>query len=152
VIDLLGAIRNAIAALDSAVTEGGDLSSLVLALDELRSAKAELSMVERSLEAAVVSAMGDRWHTVIEGFGGIKVHGGKDRKKWRHEELWPLALHRARSAPNLTPEKDDDRLLVIVRAAVQPSYWRSTELKHWGIDPDEYCEVTWGRKTVELVR
>lgn len=149
---LIEAIRKDIAALDAEVPKDGELLDLALALAEVRTAKAELDMVERSLQGAVIEAMGDRWEATIEGFGGIKVHGGKKRSKWLHEHLWPLTLQRARGAETLSAEKDDERLLVIVRAAVQPAYWRSAELKRWGVDPDEFCEVTCARKTVELVR
>lgn len=150
---LIESIRKDLAALDTEVSAThSPLAHLAAALSELRTAKAELDMVERSLQSAVIEAMGDHWEATIEGFGGIKVHGGKKRSKWLHEHLWPLTLQRSRGAETLSAEKDDERLLVIVRAAVQPAYWRSTELKRWGVDPDEYCEVTWGRKTVEIVR
>lgn len=149
---LIEAIRKDIAVLDAEVPKDGELLDLALALAEVRTAKAELDMVERDIQGAVVRSMGDRWELTVEGFGGIKVHGGKKRSKWLHDDLWPLTLQRARTAESLAPEKDDERLLLIVRSAVQPAYWRSTELKRWGVDPDEFCEVTWGRKTVEIIR
>jgi hypothetical protein len=149
---LIEAIRKDVAALDGEVPKDAGLLDLALALDELRTAKAELDMVERDLQGAVVRAMGDRWEATIDGFGGIKVHGGKKRSKWRSDELWPLTLRRARSLIDEPPSSEGEQLLSIVRSAVQPAYWRSTELKRWGVDPDEYCEVTWGRKTVELVK
>lgn len=150
---LIESIRKDIVALDSEVSAThSPLSHLAVALDELRTAKAELAVVESSLQAAIVEAMGDHWEATIEGFGGIKVHGGKRRQRWHHDELWTLSLRRARSEASITPGESDDRLLAVVRAAVQPSYWRSTELKRWGVDPDEYCSVSFGAKSVELVR
>lgn len=150
---LIESIRKNIVALDAEVSATlSPLSHLAVALDELRTAKAELAVVESSLQAAIVEAMGDRWEATIEGFGGIKVHGGKRRQRWHHDELWTLSLRRARSEESITPGESDERLLVVVRAAVQPSYWRSTELKRWGADPDEYCSVSFGAKSVELVR
>ena len=151
---LIGIVRKDIAALDTAVSEGGDLVDLALALDELRAARAELDITLAELEAGVVRAMGDRWETSIDGLGGIKVHGGKKRSRWRHDDLFPLALRQARRVGPLpdTAESEAETALRVVRAAVQPAYWRAKVLKGWGLDPDEFCEVSWGRKTVEIVR
>jgi hypothetical protein len=151
---LIGAVRKDIAALDAAVSEGAALADLALALDELRTARAELDTVAADLEAAVVRAMGGRWETSIDGLGGIKVHGGKKRTRWRHDELWPRGLTQARRLGPLpgTNETEAETTLRVIRDAVQPQYWRAKVLKGWGIDPDEFCEVSWGRKTVEIVR
>lgn len=151
---LIGIVRKDIAALDSTVSEGGDLADLGLALDELRTARSELDVVLSSLEAEVVRAMGKGWEAHIDGLGGIKVHGGKKRTKWLHDDLFPLALRQARDRGPLpgTEESEGETVLRIVRSAVQPAYWRAKVLKGWGVDPDEFCEVSWGRKTVEIVR
>lgn len=151
--NLIESIRKDLAALDTEVSAThSPLIHLAVALDELRTARAELNMVERSLQAAVIEAMGDRWEATIEGFGGIKVRGGKKRTTWRNEELWPLALRRARSVRTAAAGEADERLLEVVRAVVQPSYWRTGELKRWGVDPDDYCNVTTGSKSVEIIR
>lgn len=151
---LIGIIRKDIAALDAEVSEPASLADLALALDELRTARGELDTVERDLQAAIVRSMGDRWEAHIDGLGGIKVHGGKKRTKWRNDDLFSLALRRARERGPLpgTAETEGETVLRIVRAAVQPAYWRARVVKGWGVDPDEYAEVTWGRKTVEVVR
>ena len=151
---LIGAVRKELAAIDAEVSKGGDLFDLALALDELRTARAELAMVHDALEAQVVIAMRSRWEARLDGFGGIKVRGGKERKTWRHDDLWPLALKRARTIgpPPGIAETEAETALRIVRDAAHVDYWRAKVLKGWGLDPDEFCSVSWGRKTVEIVR
>ena len=151
---LIGAVRKELAALDGEVSNGGDVATLALGLDELRAARCELAMVHDALEAQLVRAMGGRWETSIDGVGGIKVRGGKERKKWRHDDLWPFALKQARIVGPLpgTPESEGETAVRIVRSAAHVDYWRAKVLKGWGIDPDEFCEVGWGRKTIEIVR
>lgn len=153
---LIASIRTELACIDKEIAEGGDLVDLGLALDELRAARRELGEVHDRLEDAVAAAMGRRWTVTIDGLGGLVLRGGKQRSRWRHDDLWELTLKRARSVEPLTlggqTESPAEAALRIARSALQPAYWRAKVLKGWEIDPDDYCETTWGRKTVEVVR
>lgn len=156
---LIGALRTTLGAIDAEIAasaDGAELVDLALALDELREARRELGMVHDSVEGAVVDRMGKRWERTLDGFGTLRVRGGKSRTAWDHDTLFGLALDRARSveplAINGRDETEAEAALRIVRSAAHVDYWRSKVLKGWGIVPDEYCSVTWGRRTVEVVR
>lgn len=153
---LVASVRTSLDALDAEIAKGGPLVDLGLALDELRQARRELGEVHDRIEDAVVAGLGQRWSATIGGLGGLKVHGGKQRRAWRHDDLWEQALKRSRSVDPLTihgqAETEAETAIRIARDAIQPAYWRAGVLKGWGVQPDDYCQVSWGRKTVEITR
>lgn len=142
---LLAAIRSSLDQIDRQVADGGlSAPSLAAALVELRQIRRETTVVHSAVECRLVDALRGQWEAVLDGVGAVRVRGGKKRTKWDHDSLWPLVAANAGAAPSPAD------VVAAARSAVAPAYWRAGTLKGWGIQPDEYCEVGWGPKTVEF--
>lgn len=81
----------------------------------------------------------------VPGFSGpITVRTGNKRQAWDHDALWKDVTQA------LLETTDHPQEFVAGLRAAMTASWKVTGLRPLGIDPDEYCEVVWGRKTVQL--
>lgn len=151
----LDALRATITGLSLAVPrwvedmDGDDPAALVLLLDDLRSLRQELASVEAYAESQAARAMTTRKLMLPDGRIAEK-YSGKHRKDWRHDlimgEVWDVATEVA--AGDLDDSIGAFRTLVVTAAGL--TYWRTSELRRLGIDPDKYCTVEAGRATVRI--
>lgn len=137
--------------------EAADWQSLAWTLDLLTKTQRALSAVARSVEDDLVAIMPERQAT-IEGLGTIEKHGGADRKKWESVDL-AQRLVRDALDPEHTGEIPSSPAEAVAAAvstllACAPFTgsmgWRVRALRDRGIDPDEWCEVTPGRITIQF--
>ncbi len=136
------------------------IDTLARRLANLRARRRELDLEIEDAEVALVRAMrahDDVWEVELPELGIVKRHSGTKRTEWRHDELWDELGRFIRSGAKRLMDEDTgqiespaDTALRIVREAARPS-WRITALKGFGIDPDEFCSVSYGRQTIELV-
>lgn len=130
-----------------------DLAALELLFD-LRESRKKLAEIEAAVEATAAQRMG-RQRVEWPGFIAERK-GGLDRKHWRNDDVaWavikPLAV-------DANGEYDDAAVSLISQArdrlvnCAQITGWRVTQLRPLGIDPEQYCEVTTGRRTVMVSR
>lgn len=135
-----------------------DVQGLAFMLAHVREAKRKLSDAEKMVEDELVKSMAGKEETV-EGLGVITMRSGAQRKGWDHDSLIRALPHAI--GPKVVPEFLIDKetgeeysglsvvadLLTELRKATSFS-WKTTGLRPLGIDPDQFCETTWGRKTV----
>ena len=134
-----------------------DPEELAAQLVRLRELKRQLAIVEKETERAYITSAGEKQLT-FQGLGTFEVMGKKDRKAWQHDELWREVVMAAKDAPVYDPETgeklDDlaliDRILATVWATFNPT-WRVKALDALGIDPDEFCESSWGGHQVKII-
>lgn len=141
---------------DLAVLVSPDLDALALLLVRIRFCKYLLGMAEQEVEDELVKVMPGKTYEV-NSLGMIEMHTGASRKGWDKEALTDALVHSiASQQPNLMDADTGEvvNLLDFVRDlvtmttdAATPS-WKVTGLRKYGIDPDQYCETTWGRKTI----
>jgi hypothetical protein len=95
----------------------------------------------------------------VEGLGQIEMHTGSKRTTWDKEGLIDVLVHAiGRTMPNLfnadTGEEvnllDHVRMLVTMFTDAATPSWKVTGLRSYGIDPGDYCETSYGRKTIQL--
>jgi hypothetical protein len=130
---------------------------LAVLLVNLRRAKRLLDYAALYVEDELVKAMPHK--TILVGdVGEITVHTGAKRNQWDRSGLVTALSHAiGEGVPPLvdtqTGEQVDHVALVnqILTAFIEsatPS-WKVTGLRAWHIDPDDYCTVEWGRKSIE---
>jgi hypothetical protein len=127
--------------------------AVVRLLADLREQRKQLAEMEAYVEAAAVKRLKYGQQQVGDFIAEVK--GGKDRKAWRHDDLaWavcrPLAVNEntGEVVTEIAEIIDQVRSRLLNCAAV--SYWRTTQLKPLGINPDDYSESTPGRRTVTV--
>lgn len=121
-------------------------------LREVRKARKALADLEAIMESQVVrkaEAEGRREFALSDG-SVVQFRGGTDRKDWDHRGL-AYAVVRAVQVDQstgevLSTEQVVDRLLDT--AAV--SYWRVGALKPLGVQPNDYCTTSKGRRTIQF--
>lgn len=157
--NVLDVLRAGIADMDGIrqeLADAGDLDSLAHGLHALRRLKRDLAMLESAVEADVAKLMPEP--TVeFDGFVAQRRRG-TDRKAWASEELLGQVLLRAAHDPETgeviaDPYELRDRIAEHVRMTlpiVPSTGWRVTGLKALGLSPDEWCESSPGRTSVQL--
>jgi hypothetical protein len=157
--DALRALRRIITELDAeraSLVEAADLDKLAIGLSAIRTLIGDLRMLADATEANVVELMPQRRYE-IEGLGTLERRKGTDRKAWEWESLWPL-LVRPTLDPDGTGELPDlpttvasltslTQEVIGLTPSKQP---RVTALRAMGVDPDDWCEVSPGRTSVQI--
>lgn len=124
----------------------------------LRRAKDVLVDAAQYVEDELVKAMPNKVVT-IDGIGEVEYHTGAKRTQWDKEALIAIASHAVAGAvPVLidaeTGEVQDPYMLtdtiITEWCAIATPSWKVTGLRLHGIDPDQFCETTWGRKTIDM--
>lgn len=86
----------------------------------------------------------------------IEIRKGSSRKAWDHESIGQTVAQRIYQSSididtgEVLKSPIDMMLEMMKYGAV--SYWRATNLKDLNIDPDEYCEVSEGKKNLVIRR
>ena len=127
----------------SELVKAGDWRGLLDLLYDVRFVKGELTHLERDIEDDAARLMPKKIVQTARVTAERRM--STDRRNWQHEELAKEVLKREWG--NIDHPQDVARIL---QEYVGWSYWRVTKLREKDIDPDEYCETTPGRATVQL--
>lgn len=138
----------------------GDELALITLLRDARTARQQLTTIERALEDAAARAWprdaGQR--IVLDDEWVAERRFGKDRTKWDNEGLLSDLVRKATAEPVVDeatgelcePNAMTWHLRDVLTDCARPS-WRTTALRKHGIDPDEYCHAEKGRVTVQVI-
>lgn len=139
-----------------AVQLSPDVDGMVALLQLLRRAQAQLRWADEALEDEIVKAM-PRKDLDVAGVGRVEMHTTTARKQWDKAGLVAVLTARIADDPRifcdtdtgelLTPTQTVERVLNAFLGAATPS-WKVTGLREFRIDPDDYAEVSYGRKTI----
>lgn len=152
-------LRRSLAVLDdqrAALAEAGDLDALASGLAQLEPILRDLRDLARAIEDDVARLMPAK--TVeVPGVGVLERRKGTDRRAWDWPSLLPLLI-RAYVDPDGTGEMPDAgevvarmRELIVDVIGVTPSKGpRVRQLRELGLDPDEWCESSPGRTSVQI--
>lgn len=142
---------------DVATVLSPDIDGLAMLLAMIRRAIRQLQDAAVFVEDELVKVMPGKTREVV-GLGVIEMHTGAVRKGWDKEGLTQALIHvLAHELPDLiNPETGEqinlvqmvERLVTMFTDAATPS-WKVTGLRKYGIDPEDYCETSWGRKTIQ---
>lgn len=153
-----GGLRSALLHADTLrqeLADRGDWEQLLFAIDGLRQLKLDLDTLLRSCEDDAARLLPEK-KVAIDGFGMVEKRTTSSRK-WDSEPLLN-DLCRQVLDPNGTGEITPSAVTQLLRVlkAVLPFTaslsWRVTALKELGIDPEQYSETTYGRKTIQIVK
>lgn len=153
-----GGMRHALLHADTLrqeLAERGDWEQLLFAIDGLRQLKLDLDTLLRSCEEDAARLLPQK-KVNIDGFGVVEARTTSSRK-WDSE---PLLNDLCRNIldPDGTGEMKAEnigRLLKVLKAVLPITSslgWRVTALKDLGVDPEQYSETTYGRKTVQIIK
>lgn len=152
--DLLGQLTDDLERL-GATAPPSDFETLARALVACRGFRQLAADIERLLESRVAAAM-ERPFVTIEGLGTLERKKSKDRKAWDHKRVAAklLEVAKAERIDGLTGEvlaSEGEAAMLTFLACAGVAYWKTTELRGRGIDPDDYCESSPGRETVRVI-
>lgn len=131
-----------------------DLHNLAVLLDALEEAYTTLAQTRRDITPVIAELMGRQ--QVQVGDFKLERRGGKDRRQWQSGSVFNELIARSNISPEgkvLDPTAARERLIEAVRACFPltgSTSWRTRALRTWGIDPDEYAEVSPGVWRVEV--
>lgn len=133
--------------------------SLALLLALIDQSAADLLAHRNTVERTLLDLLEYNEPTPLRGMDGWSVRkmGGSARKSWQHDDLGNIVAQVAAVDP-ATGDMPTERLafakdvVAKVLAAAAPSYWRVGVLKSYGIQPDNYCEKSKGRYSVQVQR
>lgn len=142
---------------DLAVLMSPDVDGMCQLLQLLRIAAAQMRWAIDGLEDEIVKVMPGK-QVEVAGLGVVEMKTGASRKAWDKDALVSRLVSRIGDDPEafvdvetgefLPPAEVADRVIKAFLLAATPS-WKVTGLRAFMIDPDEYCETTWGRKTIQ---
>lgn len=123
----------------------------VRVLHEIQMARKALQASEEFLTERVHEAWGQDYKTprVVPGVGVVRAFRGKARKAWEHEAL----VHNVVDAHLSQLEGEIPGPFIVagwIREAAGFSYWKAGALNALGIDPDDFCESSPGRRTLSI--
>jgi hypothetical protein len=118
----------------------------------------EVQMTRKSLQASeefITARIHDAWKgdtrtpLHVEGVGMVRVFRGKDRKAWQHDALTHAVVDAHLTA---TEGEMPDPFTIAgwIKEAAGIGYWKAGALKALGLEVDEFCESTRGRRTVAI--
>lgn len=130
--------------------DDASLEQLLAAYALLEDANRSLAQLRTIVRNAATAAMSEPVVTV-DGVGTFTRHGRRDRKTWDTQALLSAVLD-SRLVDTSTGEVQDESPLDKVLATWNLGPPRVKHLRERGIDPDEFCESTWGGWTLEVQR
>lgn len=142
----------------TALADSGDYEELIRGLVPLQALLRELRDLDTYAKEKTAEVLPERVVTV-EGVGTVQRRAGSMRRKWDSEELLRRLVFQTLADPDTGELRARDALgavdevyrLVLDVMPVTPSMgWRTTALKARGFDPDEWCEATQGKPTVQV--
>jgi len=139
------------------LAHNGDWESLAHGLIRLRTVAEQLRYLVRCVEDDVAELMPEK-RVEVPGLPVFERRKGTDRKSWDSEALLSRVVRVALTDPTTGEVESDPAVvreqLVSVLSAVVPFTgslgWRVRALRDLGIDPDEWCETSPGRVTVQF--
>lgn len=128
--------------------------ALVDQLRTVREVRRSIGDLHDSIEDALVAWMARRGLWDDRDLGIVR-RSGKKRTRWHVDNLLDDLWLWAREHPHL-PEtgerlEPDEALMMTVRECLAVSYARVGALRARDLDPDDYCERSVGRQTVDLL-
>lgn len=131
----------------------GDWEQLCRAVSGLQRIYRDLGILLRECEEDAARLMPDKT-AEVSGLGFVQRRTASSRK-WESESLL-MDVCRQVLDPEGTGEIQPSRVveLIAVLKKIMPITgslgWRVTALREQGIDPDEYSDVRWGRKSIQI--
>lgn len=125
------------------------LPDLLVLLADLRDFKTELDILVREVEDDCAKLM-PRKAVSTNQVLAERTGGGLTRRNWDSRAI-AQDLVKARTEKYGTFDSPGDVADLLVEAA-GVSYWKTTALKQYGLDPDEYCQSERARQTVKVER
>lgn len=135
------------------LVERGDWLQLCYAIEGLKAIKKDLDVLLRACEEDAANLLPEK-KVMVDGFGVVERRTAQTRK-WQSEDLLMDVCRRVLD-PEGTGEIQPSAVmeLISVLKRIMPITgslgWRVTALKEQGIDPDDYSEVSWGRKSIQI--
>ena len=131
------------------------LEDLVKLLIQGREMTRVIRDITSRIEQATVRAMPHRKMT-LEGIGVVEKTTETTRKEWDHPMVAGQVVLRATDAwtqetGEIVSNELAGRLLDAMMTAARME-WRVTALKEMGIDPEQYCETTYGSQKVRVTK
>lgn len=132
-----------------------DLDHLAVLKAAICEAKTILTAIERDIDPEIANLMGQQ--QVQIGDLRLERRGGKNRKNWESGSLWSEIVRRSRfdrdTGEELSEADARERLIQMTFACVPFTGslgWRTTALRSFDIQPDEYCESSPAPYRVEV--
>lgn len=126
---------------------------------DVEEARRRLNDVLREVTAFLADTVPGKAYT-IEGHPqvvGIEIKTDVKRTGWQHDDLMRHVVSRAKDERVIdfttgeALESEADAVVRILNECVRPN-WKVTGLKALGLEPDEFCKVEYGAKSVKVVR
>lgn len=153
-VHVLQAFQEALLDVDNlraSLAEQGDWNALAVGLRNLTELKNQLTVVLQMIEKDIYELMPDK-KSFVDGVGMIEKRRG-NTKKWESEKLL-RDIVRARLYNEDGEVAPGTMALIETLEKVLPLTaslgWRSTALTEEGFDPENYCDVQWGRQTISI--
>lgn len=130
-----------------------DWLQLCYAIEGLKAIKKDLDTLLRSCEEDAANLLPEK-RMMVDGFGVIEKRTASTRK-WESEQLL-MDVCRQVLDPEQTGEIHPSRVVELISVLKQilpitgSLGWRTGALKEHGINPDDYSQTTWGRKSVQI--
>lgn len=157
--DLVRWLSAALVAVDerrAELADAGDWQALAYGLAGLKKITAEIRLFADAVETDVYRLLPSK-REVVDGLGVVERRQGATRRKWQSEELLGQVLRLALDPDGTGELPPAGELLARIRSALLETVpftgslaWRVTALRELGLDPDEWCEKTPGRKAVQI--
>lgn len=153
-----GGLRGAILHADTLrqeLADRGDYTQLLFAMQGLKAIKGDLDTLLREVENDIARLLPEK-KMVIENIGQVERKTTITRK-WESGELLTALL----KATLVDPDTGElsQQVLARVEAVLKEALpltaslgWRVTGLQALGVDPDEYCDKTFGRQTINIIK
>jgi hypothetical protein len=155
--DALVAFQNALLLMDDYrkdLAEAQDWESLCYGLTNLIDFKQNLAALVETIQHDIYDLMPDK-KQVVEGLGTFEKRRSNS-KKWESERLLNdiVSHHLNNGTGEITPSTvfnlvEDLKKAMPITASLG---WRTGALKEMQIDIDDYCQITWGRPTISVIK
>lgn len=145
-----------------AVMLAPDYQALGLLLARLRKAAKELADCAMVIEDEMVGCVPDK-NFEVPGVGPAEMHSGAKRTAWDKEGLMDILVPAlAGELPPLLEVKEGGEyeaanatqiirdVLAAYHSVFTPPAPKVTGLRSIGVDPKDFCETAWGRKTISM--
>lgn len=138
-----------------------DLAHAAHQLVKLKDERKELDLRIAEAEAHLADLLRHEPNqtATIEGLGSFRRRAGTKRTAWKHEELWERIRNEAKGCPchyvdqeTGEMESDVEHVTRHFRDSAGVGYWKKGGLLPLGVELDEYCTVTYGPASVEVIQ
>lgn len=135
----------------------GDAATALCLLAQVRNQRVRLAQVESSLETEAARRMRKERLDRVElpGVGVFERKSGTARKQWDHSAVAGRVVQTLLVDPTTgepAPEEYRDFAYLLrdrLLEAGHVDYWRATQLRALGVNPDDFCTSTPGRSSVQ---